>query len=87
MKILGRFSVILVFLSLLTMNVSGRKPSVSWWLTSPSSGVLFQEQSSSLNFVKKISADPVIEVDENQTFQTIDGFGNCLTDGSAMLLH
>ncbi|MEI7421387.1 MAG: glycoside hydrolase family 30 beta sandwich domain-containing protein [Prolixibacteraceae bacterium] len=72
----------------ITMNVYGKKkPDIAFWLTSPSSGVLFQEQSVTLSFAKKISGDPVIDVDARQTFQTIDGFGNCLTDGSAMLLH
>ena len=69
-------------------NLADRnKAKVQFWLTSPSTGVLFQEQSVKLNFEKKISGDPVIEVDEKKTYQTVDGFGNCLTDGSAMLLH
>lgn len=87
MKASGRLSVLLVLLSFLTMNALGKKHSSSWWLTSPSSGVLFQEQSVPLKFEKMTPADPVISVDEKQSFQSIDGFGNCLTDGSAMLLH
>ena len=57
------------------------------WVTSPESNMLFHP--SGFNFVSKskVSLDPVILVDPTQTYQTIDGFGNCLTGGSAMLLH
>lgn len=86
MKALKRINLILVFLSFLTMNVSGKKSPVSWWLTSPASGILFQQQPG-LEFSKDLAGVPVIDIDEKLTFQTIDGFGNCLTDGSAMLIH
>lgn len=88
MRKIGLWSLLLVCWCSITMNVYGKKkPDVAFWLTSPSSGTLFQEQSVKLSFTKNISGDPVIDVNEKETFQTIDGFGNCLTDGSAMLMH
>jgi glucosylceramidase len=64
-----------------------QKNDVQCWLTSPTSNILFQKQDTGLKFGPVAASDPVIEVNENLTFQTIDGFGNCLTDGSAELMH
>ncbi|MEI6274401.1 MAG: glycoside hydrolase family 30 beta sandwich domain-containing protein [Prolixibacteraceae bacterium] len=63
------------------------KTDVQFWLSSPASKILFQRQNVSLKFGAPMQADPLIEVDESQTFQSMDGFGNCLTDGSAELIH
>jgi glucosylceramidase len=41
----------------------------------------------SLLFSSASNQNPTIEVDAAKTYQTIDGFGNCLTGGSAMLIH
>lgn len=57
------------------------------WITSPQRNVLFQQQNLVLNFVSSTNTDSAIVVDTTQTFQTIDGFGNCLTGGSAMVLN
>ncbi len=63
----------------------------SFWLTTPDKSVLFQRQPGELAFrpaeAAPAESQAVIEVDEKQTFQTIDGFGYCLTGGSAQLLH
>ena len=63
------------------------KSDVTGWITSPETNVLFQSQN--LSFTKKPveNENPSILIDPTQTYQTIDGFGNCLTGGSAMLLH
>ena len=63
------------------------KTEVECWLTSPLDGVLFQQQNIPLNFVKKVNQQQTIAVDAKETYQTIDGFGNCLTGGSAILLR
>lgn len=60
---------------------------VAFWLTSPESKIYFQQQDISLLFTSASNQNPVIEVDTVKTFQTIDGFGNCLTGGSAMHIH
>ena len=57
------------------------------WLTSPESNVLFMPQRFIFDAKNKINQDPTILVDSTQTYQSIDGFGNCLTGGSATLLH
>jgi glucosylceramidase len=59
----------------------------SVWLTTPDKSALFQLQPTSLAFNAAADSNPIIEVDDAQTFQTMDGFGYCLTGGSAMLLH
>lgn len=63
------------------------KTEVEVWITSPTNNVLFQRQNISLSFGYVVNQNPTIIVDPKQTFQTIDGFGNCLTGGSATLLN
>jgi glucosylceramidase len=62
------------------------KGSVAYWLTTPDQKQLLQSQTS-LAFGKATTTGVVIEVDDSQKFQTMDGFGYCLTGGSAELLH
>jgi glucosylceramidase len=59
---------------------------VQFWLTDPTAGIYFQKQPNHVLFGPASGGQTVIEVDAGQQFQTMDGFGNCLTDGSAMLL-
>ncbi|MET4105101.1 glycoside hydrolase family 30 beta sandwich domain-containing protein [Hymenobacter sp. UYP22] len=64
------------------------KGSAAFWLTNPDKSVLFQQQAApAWSSTAPAVGTPVIEVDDKQTFQTIDGFGYCLTGGSAELLH
>lgn len=67
--------------------VDTQKTDVSAWITSPYNNVLFQRQNGSLFFVYTVNQDPTIEVDTTRIYQSIDGFGNCLTGGSAILIH
>ncbi|MCI1186988.1 glucosylceramidase [Hymenobacter sp. DH14] len=60
---------------------------VSAWVTTADKKLLFQPQPGTLKFAAGTSAYPSIEIDEAKTYQTIDGFGYCLTGGSAQLLH
>ena len=55
---------------------------VRWWLTDLDKSVLFQEQKASLP-LGAADLNPTIDVDDAASFQTIDGFGCCLTGGSA----
>ena len=57
------------------------------WLTSPSSGILFHREKAKLTFGDADTSGSTLTVDEGRIFQGIDGFGDCLTDGSAMLLN
>src|SRR5205823_10753308 len=48
---------------------------------------LFQQQPQALTFNQaKANDHPTIEVNEAESYQSIDGFGFCLTGGSAQLL-
>lgn len=57
------------------------------WITSPHKGVLFEKHTGELEFMATANTDPAIVVDTTERFQVIDGFGNCLTGGSAILLN
>ncbi|QJD96337.1 glucosylceramidase [Mucilaginibacter robiniae] len=59
---------------------------VDSWLTTADNATLFVHQKQPLNFTKTAKANPTIEVNEAEHYQTIDGFGFCLTGGSAQLL-
>jgi glucosylceramidase len=60
---------------------------VEAWITSPQKSVLFAKYDGELEFKTGSNTDPAIVVDTTVTFQTMDGFGNCLTGGSAILLN
>lgn len=60
---------------------------VAFWLTNPDQSVLFQPQPARLAFGPAPADAGTIRVNEQALFQTIDGFGYCLTGGSAELLH
>jgi glucosylceramidase len=59
------------------------KNDVAFWLTTGNRSALLQKQNFPLVFSTATNANPVIEVNEGQTFQSIDGFGYTLTGGSA----
>ncbi|MFD2784355.1 glycoside hydrolase family 30 protein [Hymenobacter rubripertinctus] len=68
----------------------GGAAAVQFWLTNPDKSALFQPQPAPVWTTAAAPADadePVLEVDDRQTYQTMDGFGYCLTGGSAGLLH
>lgn len=60
---------------------------VSFWLTKGDKSALLQKQNVALNFSATTNSYTTIEVDENQTYQSIDGFGYTLTGGSATLIN
>jgi len=55
-----------------------------FWLSNPDSSALFQKQNTSQSI--STTNPQIIEINETQTFQTIDGFGCALTGGSAKLI-
>ncbi len=62
------------------------KGDVDLWLTTQDRSALFALQAGSLHFSKSKSELPIIDVNDKQKFQSIDGFGFALTGGSAQLL-
>ncbi|RZU41028.1 glycoside hydrolase family 30 protein [Edaphobacter modestus] len=63
-----------------------RAQDASLWLTKPDRSALLQLQTPPLAFAGGDAAGQVIDVDEKQRYQTIDGFGFALTGGSAQLI-
>ena len=59
---------------------------VAQWLTLPDKSALLARQPGSLRFGASPTADPTIVVDTTRTYQTMDGFGYCLTGGSAQVM-
>ncbi len=68
-------------------TTSVQKNTIDCWLTKSDQSVLLQKQSNSLVLGTEINAFQTIEVDEKQTFQTVDGFGFTLTSGSASVIN
>lgn len=60
---------------------------VDFWLTKADQSVKLQKQSGILAFKDSYNIYPNIEVDDSQTFQTVDGFGFSLTGGSAQVIN
>jgi len=85
-----RFAFVILFLAIAgNSQVFGQRSArkAQLWLTNPNGSALFAKQSGTLPFGGKVGEGPVIEVDERQKFQSIDGFGYTLTGGSAMLIN
>ncbi|MEI9980763.1 MAG: glycoside hydrolase family 30 beta sandwich domain-containing protein [Edaphobacter sp.] len=74
----------------LTVFIAGQtlqaQKSATEWLTTPDGTSLFAQQKLKPRFTTAAASNPVIDVDDTKTFQTIDGFGYALTGGSAQLL-
>jgi glucosylceramidase len=95
------FYVVLLLVSACSCNKNGSTPhqptqpdsttgstsQVAFWLTNPDMSVLLQKQNIALNFSGGVAVQPVITVDTTTTFQQMDGFGYCLTGGSAQLIY
>jgi glucosylceramidase len=60
---------------------------VDFWLTNGAKNSYLQKQTEVLAFGTNYNVYPNIEIDESQTYQTIDGFGFTLTGGSAQSIN
>ncbi|HEY2581460.1 MAG TPA: glycoside hydrolase family 30 beta sandwich domain-containing protein [Mucilaginibacter sp.] len=67
--------------------VTPLKSDVAIWLTNADKSQLFSKQNISLNFAAGSNSNTTISVDTTTTYQTIDGFGFCLTGGSATMIN
>jgi len=63
------------------------KSDVAMWLTNADKSVLFQKQNVALAFSSGANSNTTINVDTTTSYQSIDGFGFCLTGGSASLIN
>jgi len=66
----------------ITASCTNNRVNVQVWLTDPDKSILFQ-QHASVPAAEESNNLPVIEVNDQQIYQTIDGFGYTLTGGSA----
>ena len=80
LRILGGLSLLLMLIG--TSSLFAQE-TVGVWLTNHDKSVLFEKQGGSLRFAKAAAQKAAIEIDDQQTFQTMDGFGFALTGGSA----
>ena len=61
---------------------------VEYWITTGEQTSLFTRIAAGLDLEESVAGDaPVIEIDPDQKFQTIDGFGFALTGGSADVIR
>lgn len=63
------------------------KTDVKEWLTSADQSQLLNRQNIALNFNATTNSNTTINVDTTTSYQTIDGFGFALTDGSAQVIN
>ena len=75
----------LYFILLMFFGCNQSKIEAEFRLTDPQNGILFEKQEP-LSFSKSSSEDPIIKIDENLTYQIMDGFGFTLSQGSAQHL-
>jgi glucosylceramidase len=75
-----------LLLATLLLPIASPAQKVATWLTTPDGSSLFAQQPTNLRFTTGAASAPIIDIDDKQTFQSIDGFGYALTGGSAQLL-
>jgi glucosylceramidase len=71
-------------LCLVLFILNGYSQKIDVWLTNADRSALFEQQKQTPVFKKASNNYPVIKVEEDTTYQPIDGFGFALTGGSAM---
>lgn len=77
---------VISFLLVSTVIAQKGKP-IQTWLTSPTQHIFFRKQVTPVYFKSRDSArQTVIDIDDTERYQSIDGFGFSLTGGSALNL-
>ncbi len=69
-----------------TTTTTASTSDVAEWLTTTDQSFLLKKQEAALNWSTIDSTGTVISIDSTQTYQSIDGFGYTLTEGSAYVL-
>lgn len=88
-------SIIILFLVLAIVSCNNSKKAgnvsqndkVEFWLTKADGTVKLKKQKTNLVFGNISNDSPILLVDENQKFQTIEGFGFTLTGGSSDVIN
>ncbi|CAM4082019.1 glycoside hydrolase family 30 beta sandwich domain-containing protein [Flavobacterium branchiophilum] len=60
---------------------------IEFWITKSDASVLLEKQNTVLNFGNTFNNFANIEINDTQTFQSIDGFGYTLTGGSVSVIN
>lgn len=83
------FHRLLLLTSLVSLAACQQKEStpVEFWLTNTDESALFEKQETELFLIDQEPVGPLIEINEKETFQTMDGFGFSLTGGSAWVIN
>jgi len=68
-------------------NTTPTTNDVDFWLTKADESVKLQKQSIVMGFGTTYNVYPNIEINDSQTYQTVDGFGYTLTGGSAQVIN
>jgi len=71
---------------LLVLPIAANAQQATVWLTTPDKTSLLSEQPKRLAFVKATEDAKAIIIDDKTRYQSIDGFGQALTGGSAQLM-
>jgi glucosylceramidase len=75
-----------ITLTLSVLMTTAYSQQVTTWLTDPAKNILFKKQSKTPSFKSNVKDSIMIMVDDEQTYQSMDGFGFALTGGSAQHL-
>jgi glucosylceramidase len=86
MRFKNLYRAVLICFSLPVALYAQHGNSVSAWLTTPDRSSLFSQQPEHARFHALTGQAQVIEVNDKQKYQSMDGFGFALTGGSAQLL-
>ena len=79
--------MLLVFVVLFIVTVASNAQQMAFWLTDPDANITFQQQPSIPPNTDYSINDVVIQINDSVRYQTMDGFGFALTDGSALHLQ
>ena len=82
-----RHKKILILLVCLFFVQTNFAQKIEFWLTKSDQTALLEKQPAKLAFGAKAKGLSMIQIDENKTFQTIEGFGYSLTGGSALVIN
>jgi glucosylceramidase len=85
---IGAITLCMIVCGTNTLSAQTRKlPEIESWVTTADRADLFQKQPGKITFGKEERRGLPIIVDDRQSYQSIDGFGFALTEGSAFHLH
>ncbi|MES2457146.1 MAG: glycoside hydrolase family 30 beta sandwich domain-containing protein [Bacteroidota bacterium] len=79
---LKKTTALLGILALMSASLVRAQSGAAFWLTKQDRSALFSQQST-IPYGKETNAYPTIQINEKETFQSMDGFGYSLTGGSA----